>query len=153
MKNKYIVYTALFGKYDKLLEIHNMNKHIDYVCFTNNKDLTSRTWNIIYVDDNTNDVLNAVKTRLTKIFGKDFNVTEAGTVESFLETEKQQFIKDYNLDYNSGVHAQYATAEEFAQAMMNLNYYNEDAYYSFVTASNISEICEYPKSSSKYVSK
>lgn len=77
--------------------------------------------------------------KLFTIFGKDFNVTEAGTVESFLETEKQQFIKDYNLDYNSGVHAQYATAEEFAQAMMNLNYYNEDAYYSFVTASNIYE--------------
>ena len=104
------------------------------------KDMTTvQAKHIIYVDDNTNDVLNAVKTRLTKIFGKDFNVTEAGTVESFLETEKQQFIKDYNLDYNSGVHAQYATAEEFAQAMMNLNYYNEDAYYSFVTASNIYE--------------
>ena len=51
MENKYIVYTALFGKYDKLLEIHNINKHIDYVCFTDNKDLTSKTWNIIYVSD------------------------------------------------------------------------------------------------------
>ena len=100
---------------------------------------TAQAKHIIYVDDNTNDVLNAVKTRLTKIFGKDFNVTETGTVESFLEAQKQQFIKEYNLDYNSGICAQYATAEEFAQAMMNLNYYNEDAYYSFVTASNIYE--------------
>jgi len=104
------------------------------------KEMTTvQAKHIIYVDDNTNDVLNAVKTRLTKIFGKDFNVTEAGTVESFLETEKQQFIKEYNMDYNSEIRAQYATAEEFAQAMMKLNYYNEDAYYSFVTASNIYE--------------
>ena len=57
MQNKYIVYTALFGKYDKLLEIPRMNKHIDYVCFTNDKDLTSKTWDIIYVnDDNSSTV-------------------------------------------------------------------------------------------------
>ena len=46
MGNKYIVYTALFGKYDKLLEIHNMNKHINYVCFT---ELSSERYSIFSV--------------------------------------------------------------------------------------------------------
>ena len=46
MQNKYIVYTALFGKYDKLLEIPHMNKHIDYVCFT---ELSSERYNIFSV--------------------------------------------------------------------------------------------------------
>lgn len=100
---------------------------------------TAQAKHIIYVDDNTTDVQNAIKTRLTKIFGEGFNVTEVDTVENFLEAERQKFMKDYDLDYNAGIRTQYATAEEFAKAMMDLNYYNEDAYYSFVTTSNIYE--------------
>ena len=74
MVNKYIVYTALFGKYDKLLEIHNMNKHIDYICFTDNKDLTSRTWNIIYVNDDKDieNLDNAEKNRYIKILSHKY---------------------------------------------------------------------------------
>ena len=92
---------------------------------------------IIYVDDNITNVLEAVKARLVKVFGKDFSVTEKDTVASFLEAEKQKFISRY--DPNNSYYAQYASAEEYAEEMMKLNYYNEDAWYHFVTATNIYE--------------
>lgn len=89
---------------------------------------------IIYVDDDSTDVLEAVRTRLVKVFGKDFSVTEKATVASFLESERQSYIEQYNPN-NPG----YASAEEYATAMMNLSYYNEDGWYHFVTAKNIYE--------------
>ena len=46
----YTVYTALFGDYDDLNEISSnvINSNIRYVCFTDNKDLTSETWEIVH---------------------------------------------------------------------------------------------------------
>ena len=74
MKNKYVVYNALFGEYNKLLEIHNMNKHIDYVWFTDNSYLTSKTWNIIYVNDDKDieNLDNAEKNRYIKILSHKY---------------------------------------------------------------------------------
>lgn len=92
---------------------------------------------IIYVDTNTTDVLEAIKTRLTKIFGTDFNVNETDTVVNFLAEEKQHYIDLYNSD--TYFQSQYNTAEKYANTMMNGNYYNEDAEYSFVTDSNVYE--------------
>ena len=45
MKNL-VVYTAIFGDYDSLNEIECPNSDFDYVCFTDNKELTSSTWEI-----------------------------------------------------------------------------------------------------------
>lgn len=92
---------------------------------------------IIYVEDNTTDVLEAIKTRLTKIFGTDFDVKEADTVANFLAEEKQYYINLYNSDtyYQNN----YSTADEFANTMMNKGYYNEDSEYSFVSDSNVYE--------------
>lgn len=92
---------------------------------------------IIYVDTNTTDVLEAIKTRLNKIFGTDFNVKETDTVANFLAEEKQYYIDLYNSD--TYFQTQYSTAEEYANTKMNEIYYNEDAEYSFMTASNIYE--------------
>lgn len=92
---------------------------------------------IIYVDSNTTDVLSAVKERLIKIFGTDFNVVEKDTITNYLESERQRFISQYNPSApNSN---QYSSADEYASEMMNLEYYNEDAYYHFITDTNIYE--------------
>ena len=52
MKNKICVYTCITGSYDNLKEISNIEKGIDYYCFTNNKKIKSNTWNVIYINDN-----------------------------------------------------------------------------------------------------
>ena len=47
------------------------------------------------------------------------------------------FIDSYN--DNTWAQTQYATAEEYAQVMMDMDYYNDDAYYGFITGSEIYE--------------
>jgi len=47
-KNKYVVYTALFGNYDDLLP-PAFSDECDYVCFTDDPNLKSDSWKIIVV--------------------------------------------------------------------------------------------------------
>lgn len=49
--NKICVYTAITGNYDNLKDVRR-EKNVDYYCFTNNKNLKSKTWKIIYLDNN-----------------------------------------------------------------------------------------------------
>jgi len=48
ISNKKVIYTALFGKYDNLIE-PEMFDGWDYICFTDDQDLTSTHWKIIYI--------------------------------------------------------------------------------------------------------
>lgn len=45
------VYTCITGNYDNIHEIKRKEKNIDYFLFTNNKKLTSKTWKVIYIED------------------------------------------------------------------------------------------------------
>ncbi len=63
------VYTCITGNYDNLNEIKNPEKNIDYFCFTNNPNLTSTTWKVIQIQDNTLD--NIRLARKIKILGHD----------------------------------------------------------------------------------
>lgn len=47
--NSKVIYTALFGKYDDLME-PDISGGWDYICFTDDKDLTSKSWKVIYID-------------------------------------------------------------------------------------------------------
>lgn len=49
---KITVYTAITGRYDKLKEPAYSGNDIEYICFTNDKSLTSDVWNIRYVENN-----------------------------------------------------------------------------------------------------
>ena len=53
---KICVYTCIAGDYDYLKEVKVKEDNIDYICFTDNKNITSSTWKIIYIEDkNLND--------------------------------------------------------------------------------------------------
>lgn len=67
-KNKICVYTCITGEYDNLKDI-NKEKGIDYYCFTNNKNVKSNTWNVIYIEDK--ELSNVLLARKTKILGND----------------------------------------------------------------------------------
>lgn len=67
-KNKICVYTCITGNYDNLKEIKK-EKGIDYYCFTNNKNIVSNSWNVVYIEE---DNLSNVKlARKIKILGHD----------------------------------------------------------------------------------
>lgn len=50
-----VVYTAFTGNYDSLKEPEFIDENTRYVCFAQNPDLTSDTWEIIQMDDSTLD--------------------------------------------------------------------------------------------------
>lgn len=60
MNNKCVVYTALFGDYDFLIDPIDDFEDCDFICFTNQRDLKSNIWKIIIVDDIelTNNLIN-----------------------------------------------------------------------------------------------
>jgi len=51
MKNKFVVYTALFGDYDDLIDPKENYEGCDFICFTDQKNLKSDVWEIRYVED------------------------------------------------------------------------------------------------------
>ena len=49
--NKVCVYTCITGDYDYLKDYKYRDENFDYICFTNNKTITSNFWKVIYVDE------------------------------------------------------------------------------------------------------
>ena len=51
INNRIVIYTALFGEYDNLQKPLFFDKNIDFICFTNNFDLKSKYWKIVYLEN------------------------------------------------------------------------------------------------------
>ncbi len=51
MRNKLVVYTALFGNYDDLIEPKEKFEECDFICFTDQKHLISDIWEIRYIEE------------------------------------------------------------------------------------------------------
>ena len=67
--NKICVYTCITGDYENLKEIEKKESGIDYYCFTNNRNIKSNTWNIVYIESD--ELSNVELARKTKILGHD----------------------------------------------------------------------------------
>jgi hypothetical protein len=46
---KIVVYTAIMGDYDELLDPFSHEEDVSYVCFTDSEKLRSTTWNLVHV--------------------------------------------------------------------------------------------------------
>ena len=44
--NSKVIYTTIFGEYDTLINPHFIDKGWDYICFTDNENLSSDVWEI-----------------------------------------------------------------------------------------------------------
>jgi len=73
--NNIVLYTCITNDYDKLIEINNPEKNIDYICFSDSL-LISKTWKIIQISNHLN-LDNARLSRYPKImphlFLKDYD--------------------------------------------------------------------------------
>lgn len=49
--SKIVIYTAFTKGYDSLKELEVIDENCDYICFTNDKELTSDIWDIRIIDD------------------------------------------------------------------------------------------------------
>ncbi|MBQ7067276.1 MAG: DUF616 domain-containing protein [Lachnospiraceae bacterium] len=50
-EGKGVVYTVITGNYDQLLEPLEVDENLDYVCFTNNTELSSEVWDIRVIEN------------------------------------------------------------------------------------------------------
>ena len=95
--NKICVYTCITGNYDNLIEINNIEEGIDYICYTNNKEIKSKTWKVEYIqDDNLTNVQLARKIKILgtpKLAKYDVVVWIDGRI--YFEKSIKDFIKEY----------------------------------------------------------
>nr|WP_314522792.1 glycosyltransferase domain-containing protein [uncultured Lelliottia sp.] len=65
-EKKLVVYTVITGQYDDINELPFItDSRIKYICFTNNKSITSNSWQIKYIND---DISNHMLNRKIKFF-------------------------------------------------------------------------------------
>ena len=55
--NRLAIYTALTGDYDNVQEVLYKEDGVDYILFTNNPNLKSKTWKVVLVDSELDNVL------------------------------------------------------------------------------------------------
>lgn len=94
---KICVYTCITGNYDNLSEIKIKDNNVDFICFTNNKDLKSKTWKIIYIDNNgLSDIL---LSRKIKMLGTDeinkYDISIWQDASVIWDKLPSQFVKKY----------------------------------------------------------
>lgn len=51
MRNKFVVYTALFGNYDNLIDPIKKFEGCDFICFTDQRHIKSDIWDIRIIDE------------------------------------------------------------------------------------------------------
>lgn len=49
--NKNVCYTSIFGNYESLKDPNIISSNFDYICFTDNNELKSNKWKIIYINN------------------------------------------------------------------------------------------------------
>lgn len=104
--NRIVVYTCITGNYDRLYPIINPSPHVDYVCFTDNPDLTQEGWIVCPLPDFVNEawITQVKKQRLVKIlpyraFGEgqyDVSIWIDGNMRVFGDIERY-FLPKYDL--------------------------------------------------------
>lgn len=73
---KILIYTALFGNYDELLEPLELDEGCEYICITDNENLKSEKWKIQYCDTKNNPIeLNRMYKILPHRFFKGYDYT------------------------------------------------------------------------------
>lgn len=103
-QNEIVVYTCITGMYDTLKDIQNKEENIDYICFTDNLELESETWDIKKIPDFLYEFEQTKQARCIKIlphlFLSDYktsvwvdgNIEIIGNIEEFIhENLKNDF--------------------------------------------------------------
>lgn len=86
---KGVVYTAIFGDYEDLLDPKIINENLDYICFTDNPNLKSDVWNIKLIPDYVDD-FNKFN---NKISFEDLDYTRRART---IKTLPHVFLKEYD---------------------------------------------------------
>ena len=107
INKKKVVYTCITGGYDSLIEPTYISEGFDYICFTDNMDLKSKTWKIRPLPKEVEGLSQVKKQRYVKINAHkvlpeydlsiwvDGNVTLRGDLNEFLKKSLKNDVSVY----------------------------------------------------------
>ena len=97
-KDKICVYTCITGNYDNIHEIENKEIGVDYLLFTNNKDIKSDTWKIIYIEDDSLDnqrLSRKIKMLGHEIIDKNYDISVWMDASVTFKRSVKEFVSTY----------------------------------------------------------
>lgn len=141
MSKKICVYTCITGNYDNLHEIKKPEKGIDYLCFTNNQNLKSNTWKIIYI--NNEHLNNHYLSRKIKILGhpiisKNYDISVWMDASVVWQKPIMKFIEKYykNSLLSAFKHSQRNSVKEEAIACLQFRKDSKEKIFQTISFLN-----------------
>ncbi|SKB95461.1 Protein of unknown function [Lachnospiraceae bacterium] len=128
---KCAVYTCITGGYDQVKDIKVVNPEWDYICFTDNHDLKSEKWRIVYLDnpDNLSPLQLARRVKILPmeyLSEYDYTIWVDGKIQ--INGNLEKYIKRYAGDQSMLCfpHPGRNTIEQEAAELIYLNKVNEE---------------------------
>ena len=126
---KICVYTCLTGNYDNLHDVDVIDKNVDFICYTNNKNLKSKTWKIIYVENeglNDHQLSRKIKMLGTDYIDKKYDISVWQDASVIWKKKPSQFVKKYLLgNFSAFVHNERNSVFEEANEVIRLKRDNQ----------------------------
>ena len=102
--NKNIVYTCITGKYDELLEPEVITNNFDYICYTDNPNLTSDVWEIRMIPNELSELSKPLINRYIKlhphVFFEKYNLSIYVDGSILIKCDLNKFIETNNIKDN-----------------------------------------------------
>lgn len=124
MKKKICVYTCITGNYDNLNELIIKDNNVDFICYTNNKNLKSKTWNVIYTDDkalNNHQLSRKIKMIGTDYINKNYEISVWQDASVIWKKKPSLFVEKYLTNvFSAFIHNERQSVFEEAQEVIRL---------------------------------
>ena len=126
---KICVYTCLTGNYDNLSDVKVIDKKVDFICYTNNKELKSKTWKIIYIENeglNDHQLSRKIKMLGTDYINKKYDISVWQDASVIWKKKPSEFVNKYLVgDFSSFVHNERNSVFDEANEVIKLNKDNQ----------------------------
>lgn len=120
---KGVIYTAMFGDYENLLEPKFINEDLDYICFTDNPNLKSEVWDIKIISDLELDNVRKARTLkiLPHIYLKEYDYSIWVDAGFQIIGDLKQYINSYSHGKSmmGNIHSDRNCIYDEAQACIN----------------------------------
>ena len=96
--NKICVYTSITGDYDNLREVTIKDKNVDFICYTNNKNIKSKIWKVIYIENeglNNHQLSRKIKMLGTDYINNKYQISIWQDASVVWDKEPSLFVKKY----------------------------------------------------------
>lgn len=134
-KYRYSVLTCIFGGYESLKEIKDYRDDVEYVCVTDDKNLTSKQWKIVYEEDFFNKIPEVDRFAYVRFHPFNFVTTDVCiTVDASMEILRdfynpiiKTFLED-GYEYAVSLHYDNETLYDDIQAWQSIRGYKKNDY-------------------------